>query len=197
MQRLTRVEWLLWTIGLSCFGYCVLVAAWGASARHAAAKVDPQGSGGSQPARADEVQSRPKDLIGRIDIPALGLTAPIEADYDPASLRKGVGHIRGTAMPGGLGTVGLAGHRDTFFRPLRAVKPAMEVHLTDAKGTYRYTVDATEIVSPDRVDVLNASAQPGLTLVTCYPFDYVGAAPKRFIVHARLISVVPEHILSW
>jgi sortase A len=100
-------------------------------------------------------------------------------------------------MPGGLGTVGLAGHRDTFFRPLRAVKPAIEVHLTDAKGTYRYTVDATEIVSPDRVDVLNASAQPGLTLVTCYPFDYVGAAPKRFIVHARLISVVPEHILSW
>jgi sortase A len=197
MQRPTRTESLLWAIGVSCFGYCLLVAAWGQVARHAAARVDPQGSAQPVSAREDVAQSRPKDLIGRIDIPALSLTAPITADYDPASLRKGVGHIRGTALPGGLGTVGLAGHRDSFFRPLREVKPAMEVHLTDATGTYRYTVDATEIVSPDRVDVLNASAQPGLTLVTCYPFDYVGAAPKRFIVHARLISVVPEHILSW
>lgn len=138
-----------------------------------------------------------KDLIGRIDLPALRLSAPITADYDASSLRRGVGHIRGTALPGGLGTVGLAGHRDSFFQPLREIKRAMEIRLTDRTGTYRYGVDSTEIVSPERVDVLDAGSEPGLILVTCYPFEYVGPAPKRFVVHAHLISVVPEHILSW
>lgn len=132
------------------------------------------------------------EVIGRIDIPALKLSAPITADYDPESLRHGVGHIRGTAIPGGLGTTGLAGHRDSFFRPLRKVERRMQIMLSDKTGTYRYTIDSTEIVTPDRVQVLDVRAQPELTLVTCYPFDYVGHAPKRFIVHAHLLSAAPE-----
>ncbi len=95
-------------------------------------------------------------------------------------------------MPGGLGTLGLAGHRDTFFRPLRRVTPKMEVRITDRTGVYHYVVDTTEVVTPDQVEVLSIRDRPEMTLITCYPFDYVGAAPKRFIVHAHLISVAPD-----
>ncbi len=116
--------------------------------------------------------------------------------YDATSLLEGVGHIRGTAMPGGLGTVGIAGHRDTFFRPLRKIMPRMQILLSDKTGTYSYSVDSTEIVTPDKVDVLNIGSRPGLTLITCFPFDYIGAAPNRFIVHAHLLSVSPEPLVS-
>src|SRR6202042_1434389 len=112
--------------------------------------------------------------IGTIEIPALALSAPIAPDIDADSLRIGVGHIRGTAVPGGLGTVGLAGHRDSFFRPLRRIAAKMEVLLIDKTGIYHYVVDSTEIVSPDKVEVLNIAARPELTLITCFPFDYVG-----------------------
>ncbi len=130
--------------------------------------------------------------MGRLEMPELGLTVPIMDDFDPESLRRGVGHIRGTASPGGLGTVGLAGHRDTYFRPLRKIAPGMSIHLVDESGSYRYEVESTEIVLPEQVRVLDIQDRPELTLITCYPFDYVGAAPKRFIVHARLMSLTPE-----
>ncbi len=131
-------------------------------------------------------------VLGRIEIPALALSAPILPNYDPDSLRKGVGHIPNTAMPGGLGTVGLAGHRDTFFRPLRTMSPHAEIRLVVPGGTYRYLVDSTEIVTPDRVDILATTMRPELILITCFPFDYIGAAPRRFIVHAHLLSVAPD-----
>lgn len=118
------------------------------------------------------------------------------SDYDPTSLREGVGHIRGTALPGGLGTVGIAGHRDTFFRPLRKIMPRMQIRLIDKTGIYSYSVDSTEIVTPNRVNVLNIGSRPELTLITCFPFDYIGAAPNRFIVHAHLLSVSPEPLVS-
>jgi sortase A len=131
-------------------------------------------------------------VLGRIEIPELNLSAAILPNYDPDSLRKGVGHIPNTALPGGLGTVGLAGHRDTFFRPLRTMRAHAEIRLVVPGGTYRYVVDSTEIVTPDRVDVLATGMQPELILITCFPFDYIGAAPKRFIVHAHLVSVSPD-----
>jgi sortase A len=131
-------------------------------------------------------------VMGRIEIPALRFRVPVLSDYDDASLRKGVGHIRGTAMFGGLGTVGLAGHRDTFFRPLRGVTPGMDIRLIDTTGIYHYIVDSTEVVTPDRVEVLAIVSRPELTLITCFPFDYVGAAPQRFIVHAHLLSTLPD-----
>ncbi|MEO6802960.1 MAG: class D sortase [Granulicella sp.] len=130
--------------------------------------------------------------LGWLDIPQLALSVPILPNYDPDSLRKGVGHIPGTATLGGLGTVGLAGHRDTFFRPLRRLTRNMEIQLVDASGTYRYIVDSMEIVTPTDVGVLSIGRRPQLTLITCFPFEYVGAAPKRFIVHAHLKSVVPD-----
>jgi sortase A len=135
-------------------------------------------------------------IMGKIEIPEFNLSAAILQNYDPDSLRKGVGHIPNTAMPGGLGTVGLAGHRDTFFRPLRKIGPHTEIRLLVPGGIYHYSVDSTEIVTPDRVDLLATGMRPELILITCFPFDYVGAAPKRFIVHAHLLSASPDPVPS-
>jgi len=186
-----RLEALLWAGGAVCLGYCLYVSAQTAASLRAAGHIAVESAASKKPALV-RIDSE-GDVIGAIRIPALGLTAPITADFDPASLRHGVGHISGTAMPGGLGTTGLAGHRDSFFRPLRGIKQNMTILLSNKTGTYRYTVDSTEIVTPDRVQVLDVTSRPELTLVTCYPFDYVGSAPKRFIVHAHLLSLMPEH----
>lgn len=131
-------------------------------------------------------------VIGRVEIPALHLVTPLMSGDDSMSLTEGAGHIPGTAVPGGLGTVGIAGHRDTHFRELSHVRPGMDVRLIDQSGTYHYSVTSTEIVKPEQVDVLDIQSRPGLVLITCYPFRYIGAAPKRFVVHAALISVAPD-----
>ncbi len=131
-------------------------------------------------------------VIGRLEIPRLALSVPVLENFDPATLKRGVGHIPGTAMPGGLGNLGLAGHRDTYFRPLRNVQAGMEIDVVTSEGKYRYQADSTEIVTPEQVDVLDIRAVPELTLITCYPFDYIGAAPKRFIVRAHLLSLEPN-----
>jgi sortase A len=185
MRTTGYVEYCFWIITLACAGVCLAVGFQQKGYRIAAAEV-------STPyIPAEHV---PSGIIGRIDIPALPLSAPIVDDVETGSLRHGVGHIMGTAMPGGLGTVGLAGHRDTFIRPLRKIAPNMEIRLTDRSGTYHYLVDSTEIVSPDKVQVLDIESRPELTLVTCFPFDYVGAAPRRFIVHAHLLSASPDKV---
>lgn len=130
-------------------------------------------------------------VLGRLDIPALKLSVPFVEGYSTDDLRHGLGHIEGTAYPGGLGTVALAGHRDTFLRPLRNVKPGMRIALEGTRGIFYYQVDRTEIVDPDAVRVLDTVNTPELVLVTCYPFYYVGSAPQRFIVHAHLLSLTP------
>jgi sortase A len=192
MRVLAHAERLFWAAGALCLGYCLVLGVQVRGSQNIAA-----GIGKSQPtidgvARDDA--SAAEGVIGRIEIPALALSAPITSDFDINSLRMGVGHIPGTAVPGGLGTVGLAGHRDSFFRPLRRVAPKMEIRLVDKSGTYHYVVDSTEIVSPDKVDVLDIVTRPELTLITCFPFDYVGAAPRRFIVHAHLLSASPDGV---
>ena len=104
---------------------------------------------------------------------------------DEATLARAVGHLQGTAFPWEPGNVGLAGHRDTFFRPLRHIREGDAIRMTTARGTFDYRVASTEIVDPSNVSVLAPTPHRSLTLVTCYPFFYVGPAPKRFIVHAR------------
>jgi sortase A len=190
MRVLAYVERLFWTCGLLCLGYCLVLGVQARGTQRLAERI-----GEPLPAKnVAPVELAKDDVIGRIEIPALALSAPITGDYDGNSLRKGVGHIPGTAVPGGLGTVGLAGHRDSFFRPLRRIAAKMEIRLIDKTGTYHYVVDSTEIVSPDKVEVLNIAARPELTLITCFPFDYVGAAPERFIVHAHLLSASPDGV---
>ena len=126
-----------------------------------------------------------KGLIGRLEIPRLGLSVILMEGDDPKTLRRAVGHIRGTPLPGHVGNVALSGHRDSFFRPLRNIRENDVIVITTFEGQYRYRVVSTRIVAPDDIAVLNASEGEILTLVTCYPFYFVGAAPDRFIVRAE------------
>ena len=126
-------------------------------------------------------------LIGRIEIPRLLLSAVVVEGVDKTTLRRAVGHIPGTALPGQSGNVGLAGHRDTFFRPLKDLRIKDEVQFSTLKGDFTYEVESLRVVEPDNVGVLAPSGENVLTMVTCYPFYYVGPAPKRWIVRARQV----------
>ncbi len=128
------------------------------------------------------------DSIGQLDIPRLGISAIVMEGADAGTLKLGVGHIQGTALPGALGNVSLAAHRDTFFRPLRHIRKGDEIRLTTFDGSWNYRVDWTKIVEPTDVQVLKPDKQRRtLTLVTCYPFYMVGSAPDRFVVRARQV----------
>jgi sortase A len=107
---------------------------------------------------------------------------------DAGILSQGAGHIPGTALSPGSGNIGIAAHRDTYFRPLRVIHANDVIALKTPAGTSRYAVTETTIVRPSEVGVLARAPGRDLTLVTCYPFFYVGSAPERFIVHARKIG---------
>jgi sortase A len=124
--------------------------------------------------------------LGRIEIGAVGLTVMVLEGTDEGTLQRAVGHIRGTPLPGQRGNVALAGHRDTFFRGLRKIRVNDEITLTTLSGSYRYRVDSTKVVKPEETEVLEDDGDI-LTLVTCYPFNFVGSAPRRFIVRARRV----------
>jgi sortase A len=126
--------------------------------------------------------------IGKIEIPRLGVAAVGRAGSDARTLRLAVGHIPGTALPGEGGNIGLAAHRDTFFRRLGDIREGDDVRVVTPEGTYHYRVEGTKIVDPSDVWVLDPTDHPALTLVTCYPFRYVGSAPRRFIVRAHLAA---------
>jgi sortase A len=126
-----------------------------------------------------------RGTLGRIEIARIGIEAMILEGTDERTLRRAVGHVPGTPLPGQAGNVAIAGHRDTFFRALRNVQPEDEITLTTLSGAYRYRVDSAQIVAPEDTQVLDDSGGKMLTLVTCYPFYFVGPAPKRFIVHAH------------
>lgn len=133
----------------------------------------------------------PSAVIGRLEIPNLHLTAMVREGVDAGTLRRAVGHIPGTALPGGRGNVGLAGHRDTFFRALRNIQEGDAIELQTGNGSYRYAVESTRVVKPHDIHVLDSSTKEILTLVTCYPFYYLGSAPDRFVVRAALVAVSP------
>ena len=125
--------------------------------------------------------------LGRIEIGSIGVAAMILEGTDKRTLRRAVGHIRSTPLPGQRGNVALAGHRDTYFRGLRDIRINDEITLTTLSGSYRYRVDATKVVKPEETEVLKDNGAETLTLVTCYPFNFVGSAPRRFIVRARRV----------
>jgi len=131
-------------------------------------------------------------LLGRLEAPSVHMSAVVLEGSDDGTLSRGAGHIEDTPFPGQSGNIGIAGHRDTVFRPLRNIKVGDPLALTTANRTYRYRVSKTLIVGPDDVYVLDPTKDPTLTLVTCYPFSYVGSAPKRFIVRAALGKPSPS-----
>jgi len=126
-------------------------------------------------------------LLGRMEIPRLGVSVIVAEGTDERTLRRAGGHIAGTSFPGQRGNIGIAGHRDTLFRPLRNIRQNDLITVTTLAGEYRYRVLSTEIVSPSSVAVLESDGHEILTLVTCYPFYFVGPAPDRFVVRAERI----------
>jgi sortase A len=134
------------------------------------------------------VAPKPLAVLGRLEIPRLHMDLMVREGVTDQALRNAVGHVPSTALPGQIGNVALAAHRDTFFRPLRNIRKGDVITVDTLHGRYRYAVKSIQIVWPSDTQVLNASNQPELTLITCYPFYYVGSAPRRFIVQAMQLG---------
>src|SRR4030095_2824733 len=161
-----------------------------AALREAAA--DPSGGALSNAAFVGQPASTPPqhaieqgEVLGRVDIPRIGITAIVAQGSDAKTLRRAVGHITSTALPAGPGNCALAGHRDTFLRGLGAVRVNDVIRIVTLERTFTYQVEWSAVVEPRRVDVLDPTTDRSLTLVTCYPFEFVGHAPQRFVVRAR------------
>ena len=120
------------------------------------------------------------------------MEAPLLEGTDDVTLNRGVGRIEGTAHPGEDGNLGIAGHRDSFFRVLKDIKVGDRVDLEGLERSDTYVVDQVEIVDPGDVSVLRPRSKPSLTLVTCYPFYFIGSAPRRYIVHALRQDSKPQ-----
>lgn len=133
---------------------------------------------------ADSAKQTSGVPLAVLQIPKLHLQAPVFNGTDGLTLNHAVGRIAGTAMPGETGNVGLAAHRDGFFRGLKDIQPGDEIDVKTHRGTAVYTVDRIQIVSPHDLSVLRDQGRPALTLITCYPFYFVGSAPKRYVVTA-------------
>lgn len=188
------LESFLWTIGCAALGYCAFL--WGR------AQYD-QAQGNRLIERGEFVQHRQPDvktgpdfktgpavgsLVGRMKVPRLKLSAVIFEGTDDQTLDRGIGHLAGSAIPGESGNLVLAGHRDTFFRPLKNIREGDEIEVTGSEGTSRYVVEFTQIVAPEATEVLRPTGAATLTLITCYPFRYIGNAPDRFIVRAQKVD---------
>jgi sortase A len=191
-RRPSPWRWLergLLLLALVTLGYCVVVVAesalyqaWENQELDRILRAGPE----TEPVRRNGLAPRPPgSALGRIEIPALGVSTVIKEGDDARTLRLAVGHIGGTAWPGQAGNVGLAGHRDQFFRRLREIRPGHDIRIVTAEETFTYRVELTHVVDPEDVWVLDPTREETLTLVTCYPFTFIGAAPQRFIVRAR------------
>jgi len=140
------------------------------------------------PRQRARAELRRSGLVGRLEVPSVGLRAIVQEGVDDDVLRFAAGHVPGTALPGEPGNVVIAAHRDTLFRPLKDVRPGDAVRLTTPDGAFEYAVTQVEVVEPTRLDVLEARSPREATLVTCYPFHYVGKAPLRFVVRAAALA---------
>jgi sortase A len=144
-----------------------------------------------QPAESRPAPSVPQVgygfMLGRVVIPRLGLRSIVREGADENTLRRAVGHVPSTQMAGAVGNFAIAAHRDTLFRALKDIKLGDRVSFESPQGTFDYKVVSTKVVKPSDVSVLEPRGdQKLLTMITCYPFYYVGSAPKRFIVTAQL-----------
>jgi len=184
---LRRGQYLLFITGILAIGYVgfTLLEArlYQASAKQSLeTQIQPENE---HTAAAPKPPVKNGDVLGRMDIPRLGVSVAVLQGTNSRILRLGVGHIEATALPGEPGNIGIAGHRDTFFRELKDVHRNDQIELQTANGRFRYQVDWAKVVAPDDTSVLASSTESALTLVTCYPFYFVGPSPKRFVVRAH------------
>ena len=200
--RSSRVlGWLergLLAIGLACLAWYgwVAVEAWTYQRSQRAAisaLLVTRTAPGDQPALAHPapVAARLGDPIGLLEIARLNVSLAVVNGDDDGSLRVAVGHLPDTPLPWEPGNSAYAGHRDTFFRPLAGIREHDEIRIATPRGDYLYRVRRTLIVDPSDVWVLAPQERPSMTLITCYPFEMLGHAPKRFIVQADLVDPVP------
>jgi sortase A len=194
------IEWLLWIAAGATLGYSAFVVAEGRVYQFYLEQkfrdaLESHNEGASNSSMLTLPGSRFTEgvdrralspYIGRLEIPRLDMSIMILEGIDNRSLRRGIGHIPGTALPGESGNAGIAGHRDSFFRGLGKIRKHDRISVQTFDGVYEYEVDAIRVVDPGAVEVLNDTGEPVLTLVTCYPFHLVGPAPKRFVVQASL-----------
>jgi sortase A len=206
---LRRVEILLWLAGISLLGVVVATtyARWSYQVQQERALFQ-RGSADSLPTKAAEefgpvnppraaVESTAVKAkrhvadpaaLGRLEIPRLGLKAIVRKGADEKTLARAVGLVPGSARPGDPGNIVLAGHRDTLFWPLREIEVNDRIRVVVPPHTYEYRVQSVRVVTPDETSVLQSRGVEELTLVTCYPFSFVGAAPERFIVSAARVN---------
>jgi sortase A len=141
-----------------------------------------------------DTQTRPSPApLAVLRVPGIGLEVAVLGGTDDWTLNRAVGHIEGTARPGAAGNSGIAGHRDGFFRGLKDVRVGDPIELETPGAVHHYRVARTWIVEPEDVSVLDPTETPAVTLVTCYPFYFVGSAPQRFIVRAVRIDAAAPH----
>ncbi len=185
---LRRGEIALWAIGFTLVGWALaatlIAKVYQARQERAFFPVSPE-------MKRDPATIAGADplVLGRIEIPRIGVTAIVREGDDNTTLAIAVGHISGTARPGERGNMALAGHRDSFFRALRDIRRQDTIRIVTPERSYEYAVDSTEVVGPQDTRVLDPTSDTVLTLVTCYPFKYVGHAPNRFIVRASLVPL--------
>jgi sortase A len=192
LQHAERLLFAIGVVALAWFASGQIYAAWEQAAlsreletaRQAAEAADTAAPETQRAASPAPLAARA--LVGRIEVPRLRLSALAREGVDVRTLRGSVGHVPGTALPGEPGNAAFAAHRDTFFRPLSGIRKGDTVLVTTPDGVHSYRVFGTRVVAPSEVSVLRSGQRSQLTLVTCYPFDYVGSAPQRFIVQAEL-----------
>ena len=174
------LEWLLLGIGLGCLGMYAFETV---EARRF------QAERAAEFARAAKTHApvavRTGGLVGMLDVPRLKLATPVIEGDDDTTLKRAVGHLPDTPLPWEDGNTAFAGHRDGLFRPLKDIQVGDEIRFRTSRDEFRYRVTGTSIVTPEDVSVLEKRSRPSLTLITCYPFYYVGNAPRRFIIHAE------------
>jgi LPXTG-site transpeptidase (sortase) family protein len=189
-------EYLLWLVAILTLGYCTAQYSSAAihqsrqNARLDALRVDAHADGGAT-AELEKVSTTDTNApapLGRIEIPRVGVSAIVDEGESNSTLAQSVGHLAGTALPGQTGNIALAAHRDTYFRDLEDIQTGDDVYFTTANAIYKYKVDDLSVVAPDDVSVIAPSKDARLTLITCYPFHFVGPAPKRFVVTAHLVT---------
>jgi sortase A len=192
-SRLAMLQWLFAALGVLCLSWYSVITSQAIqyqraeSARLNRALESQTESPTIERRRLATPPSRNKpdhQLVGRLEIPRLKLSVMVVDGDDPATLKKAAGHLPDTPLPWEFGNSAVAAHRDSFFRPLADIKLSDRLMVTTPHGTFAYVVSKVRIVEPDDVSVLAQTGRSSLTLVTCYPFTYVGRAPKRFVVRA-------------
>lgn len=188
MRSLERVLLVIGVLALSWYGTAHIVAAREQAALSRELETARTIAVDARPHGVEPVSLQPRALVGRIEVPRIKLSAIAREGVDVRTLRGSIGHVPGTALPGDVGNAAFAAHRDTFFSSLKFIRAGDQIVITTPDGVHRYGVTSTRIVDPSEVSVLQPVPGRRLTLITCYPFDYVGSAPKRFIVQAELQS---------